>query len=183
MEAKEGLKMTHMTKENLIELYKTTLEQARHHDTINMQAFVGIGVIIPVFLTAIGFLFSTDSVLASAFVTKVVKYALLFLAVGIAYLFVNFTCREDEAMRRCRKVCEGIEGELQRLNNTAKGPDGKDGSKESHELLIGAQLNKNVHPWRRDWRKEGKKRFWISSVLAIIVLVGLGFLLFCGLAP
>jgi len=46
---------------HLIELYKTTLEEFRHHDTAQIQAYMGFGIIIPLFLAAIGLLFGHNS--------------------------------------------------------------------------------------------------------------------------
>jgi hypothetical protein len=44
----------------LIKLYKTTLEESRHHDTVNLQILAAVIVVAALFLAAIGYLFNKD---------------------------------------------------------------------------------------------------------------------------
>ena len=57
-------------KNELMNHYKVALEYFYHHDTINMQIYMAFGIVISLFLTAIGLIFNDDFPLRLVVLTK-----------------------------------------------------------------------------------------------------------------
>jgi hypothetical protein len=165
-------------RKELIELYKATLEELRHHGTINTQAFIGLAIMIPVFLTAISFLLGSDSPICSGIIH--VKRGILALACLLAIFFAMATWRMNTRFDACNKVLKNIEDELKVDQRTS-------GTSQFEGLLIRSELNEIWVEKRLTKEipiKIGGKTWLISWIyivyilVAVVALVGLGFLLF-----
>lgn len=152
-----------MDRKELIELYKTTLEEARHHDTINMQIFVALGVVISLFLAAIGLFFAKDFPLRYVCCAKA-GILVLFLAVEV--FFYSAFYRINKKFKACDEVREKIETELLK------------GTPELNSLLIGLELSK-----MDDNNCYARHRFTIYIVAGLVALITLGLLLFVFIRP
>lgn len=163
------MKTTH-----LIELYKATLEELRHQDTVHTQAFLGIGVVALVILAAAGFLLASDSPVVEEYLGHV-RIGLLVVAILIA-AFCGFTlCRLHKRFEVCIGILRDIEGRLS--NAMATGTDEIMLSEsELNDLLIRRQFDKiPLEKWL-----EGKL-YGVYVVLGILFLIALGFLLLGGI--
>jgi hypothetical protein len=152
----KGGKTTVANKE-LIELYKTTLEELRHYDATNTQGYVGIVIVIPIFLTAVSFLLGENSPVGAQSVLSV-KWGLFILALLFTGFFVYARLRLNQRVVVCNNVLKKIEARLI-ANSIPKA------------LLIRGRLNKT--------RTDGfltNKVLGIQLVLWIYVLTALAFL-------
>jgi hypothetical protein len=144
---------------HLIELYKTTLEELRHHDTINHQILAASGVVFSLFVAAIGFLFSRDFHLQYVCWVKI-GILVVFLVVELFFGFAYW--RRLKQLEACEKVRNNIEDKLKL---------------EFVGSLIGSELRKLEEKWKcwewyRNWRRT------IYLVVAILAFIALGVLLF-----
>jgi hypothetical protein len=119
-------------RKELIELYKATLEEKRHHDRTIMQIFIALIVGISIFIAAIASLFSGDSSLHFVVGAKVGVVA-IFVLVEIFFLFAFK--RIDARFRTCDKVRREVEKRLLNNVNAAK-------ISEFSGILIGQELDK-----------------------------------------
>ena len=149
----------------LIELYKVTIEEWHHQERIYVQAFVGLGIIIPVFLAAISFFFSRDSYLRLEYI-HLVRWAIFSIAVIIGVFFIVLTLRIDGRFVVCRRVSNEIEEKLRKLHGTPF-------SLKMDNLLIKAEVNK-----RRFDKIIGNYRLYVYIVIGLFCLVGFWFFLF-----
>jgi hypothetical protein len=143
----------------LIELYKTILEELRHHDTINHQIWAASAVVFSVFVAAIGFLFSRDFHLQYVLGVKIgilLSFTVIEAVFGFAYW------RRLKQLEACKKVRDNIEDKL-KLEFTGS--------------LIGSKL-KVLEEKYKCWEWYIKLRVWLYSLAAILFLAGLAFLLF-----
>jgi len=158
-----------MDRKELIELYKTTLEELRHHDTINHQILAALAVVFSLFVAAISFLFAKDFPLRYICCAKV-GILVFFL---VAELFFGFA-----VWRRLKqlKVCEEVRKNIEERLTVDKGTEG---TSEFDGLLIGAELRKLDEQWK--WYREHRLIFY--GVVALILWVALGILLFVFIKP
>ena len=145
-------------KSHLIELYKTTLEEARHHDTINMQIFMALGIVFSLFLVAISFIFSI---------------LVLFGATEGFFGFVFY--RYKKYFEACAKVSKEIEGSLTVDKRTR-------GTSEFDGLLIGPKLREIVDK-SRCLNCYSKHRLEVYIGAGVVALLVLGLLLFVLMEP
>lgn len=157
-------------RKELIELYKLTLEQGRHHNTMRMQMFMAAGVVSTLLLAAIGYFFNKDFPLSQQYVGWVKAGILVFFAVMECF-FLRAFCRNSGCFTVCNCVSKNIEEKIK---------DGKKtiGKSEFEGLLIDNKL-----------RELGKKcevckcyrEVGLYFEAAILFLAGLAFLLFCAI--
>ena len=141
----------------LIELYKATLEELRHYDATNTQVYVGIVIVIPIFLTAVSFLLGENSPVGAQSVLGV-KWGLFILALLFASFFVQARFRLSKRVEVCNGLLKKIEARL--IANYVP-----------RALLISGQLNRG--------KTEGflaNKVLGIQVVLWIYVLTALAML-------
>jgi hypothetical protein len=111
----------------LIELYKATLEELRHYDTTNTQAYIGVVIVIPIFLTAATFLLGEGSPISPQSILGV-KWGILILAFIFTIFFAQARFRLNKRVEICIDVLNEIEEKL------------KESSIPENLLIIG-QLN------------------------------------------
>ena len=152
-------------KKELIELYKITLEELRHHDRIYWQALIGLGVIITVFLAVISFLFGKDTPLSSEAVYSA-KWALLSFAIFLAVIFALAIYRINSRAKISQEVIRKIECTLRGKQNTEE-------TSELDGLLVRRELDKaKFDKWF------AKYRFCFYIPVGVLFLIGLWYFLF-----
>ncbi len=159
-----------MDRKELIELYKTTLEEFRHHDRIYVQALVGVAIIVPAFLVAVGFLFGGDSPVHSEYVPYV-KWGIFGLTILLAgFLWWNLY-RINERLKVCSNVIGNIESKLLEAK-TIDETDEAAKTSELSRLLVKRELEKIKV------KRFGQMRFWVYLFTVVAAFVALGLLLF-----
>ena len=153
-----------MDKKELIDLYKTTLEEFRHHDTAQIQAYIGLGIIIPFFLASIGLLLGRSSPVHTDYI-NIVKVGIFIFAIFVTAFFWWFSYRINKRFEACEKVREEIENLL----------EAEEGSK-----LDGVLVAREIANF------QGNKRFteirlWIYIPVSIVMLIAFGLFLFMAL--
>ena len=163
-------------KSHLIELYKTTLEEARHHDTINMQIFMALGIVFSLFLVAISFIFSRDFPLRQECVYWFSVRAGILVLFGAAEGFFGFVFyRYKKYFEACAKVSKEIEGSLTVDKRTR-------GTSEFDGLLIGPKLREIDDKSRcLNWYSKHRLKVYIGA--GVVALLVLGLLLFVLMEP
>ncbi len=163
-------------RDQLIELYKTTLEEARHHDTINMQMFMALSVVISLLLVAVSLLFGKDSPVPPEYFT-LVKVGILVLFGAGEGLFYQAFCRMHRHFWVCGKVSEKIGEKLKKLANDQN----TKGAFNLNGLLVHEELRKSGEGEKicnEEWKWYRRPRLIVYGVAAIIAFVALGLLLF-----
>ena len=154
-----------LTKNQLIELYKTTRGEFHHHNATYIQACIGLAIIIPVFLTAISLLFDKDFPLRSEYLYST-KWVIFVLVIILVAFFAVGIYRISGRVTTCKEVSRRIENRLIGIENTEQGHT-------LERLLIGKELDKNKFD---NWF--GNHRFYFYIPLGLLAFVALGFLLF-----
>jgi len=152
-----------MDDDKLLELYKTTLEEIRHHDTINMQIMAALGVVITLFVNAIGLFFSRDFPLRHILFAKIGFLALFALILALFY----FSFRRIEGyFQASQKVMDKIKEELKKNKN-----ERQKGITEDMLIKVDSQDDYS------------RNRFCIYIILAISFMFLLAFFLFVFIKP
>lgn len=150
---------------DLIQLYSATLEELRHHERTYVQAFIGMAILIPVFLAAIGLLFGPDTPLLDEYIVSVKVVVFIALVLLIAF-FWTVIHRLNRRFTVCRDTLKAIETKLREIKNADKDSTLKG-------LLIAEQLaEKSFDTWFI------KPRFYIYVPLTILALIIVGIFLF-----
>lgn len=149
----------------LIQLYKTTLEELRHHDRVYWQALLGFAIISSVFLAAISFLLGEDSPVRQEYLLTV-KRGIFSLVIPLTLLFVLAISRINIRLKVSLGVIRRIESRLRAVENTGQGS-------ELDGLLVREELDKSKFD---NWF--AKYRFFFYIPLGLLVLVALGLLIF-----
>lgn len=147
-----------MDRKELTELYKIAREAQHHADTINMQIYMALGVVMSLFLVAIGFIFSPDFPLRREYVI----YPFL-VKVGILLAF-GFT--ECVFYRSFRLRAQDFQKWAEVIKKTAD----KLPTETNEGLLIREDPSKTAD--------EDKKRLRWYKLFFIVVFIALGLLLF-----
>ena len=118
-----------MTGTNLMELYNITLEELRHYRTIYVQSFISLGIIAPIFLASIAYLFGDNSPILKDCV-NFVKWAIFILLILVLAFYFWTLRRYDSRIKKSIRVMRNIETKIRTEKPDANG------------LLIGEALNK-----------------------------------------
>ena len=152
-------------REKLIELYKITLEELRHQETIYVHAFIGLGILIPVFLTGVSFLFGGESPLRQEYVCWV-KWIVFLLALGLGAFFLVVILRINGRFKVCREVAKRIETILIPVVDSKE-------VQEVDKVLIRRELDKGKFD---NWFS--RIRLFIYVAIGLLGLAGVGFFIF-----
>ncbi len=152
-------------REELIELYKTTLEELRHQEWLYVQAIVGTAILIPAFLIAIGFLFGSDSLVYLQYVpwVKGIIFGLAILLAGFLGLAIY---RINKRFEACNNVAEAIESKLRSVKTPEE-------TSEFDGLLVREALNKIEVD-----KRFGRIRFRFYIPIIVVAFIVLGLVLF-----
>lgn len=101
---------------HLIELHNTTLEELRHRDTLHVQAFIGIAVLLSTLLAAMSFLLGKNSPIATEYFMHV-KIGTFIVVIIVVSFFIFTLHRFHLRFDVCISVILKIEAKL--LNATA----------------------------------------------------------------
>lgn len=147
--------------DQLIELYKVTLEELRQHRAIYVQSFIGLGIGVPILLTAISFLFGYDSPIKDQHIAFT-KWGIFIGVLLFICLYFWTLSRYSKRMKVCKEVLRRIEHKLSNTN--------------LENILISRELDniKSETCW-------AKIRFWIYIPMAFVALVLFWLLLFKGI--
>lgn len=144
-------------KRDLIELHKIARQAQQHADTINMQFYLALGIVISLFLAGIGFIFSPDFPLRQGCVYNVLtKLGILFLFGFTEWVFYRSFRLRAEDFQKWSKVIGKTAEKLP--NETTEG------------LLIEEDPNKTA--------EADKKRLGAYKIVFIVAFIGLGLFLF-----
>ncbi len=150
--------MDNAEKNRIIELHKIARESHNHHDTINMQIYLALGVVISLFLAGVGFIFSRDFPLRQ----ESVFYVILTKSV----ILVLFGITEWYFCRAFRDRAKAFEQWDEVISKTAN----KLPEETSEGLLIGADPHETAD--------SNKKRLLWYMVFFIVAFIALGVFLF-----
>jgi hypothetical protein len=154
----------------LIELYKTTLEELHHQETVYVQACVGLAIMIPAFLAAISFLFGEESPVPLAYV-NLTKWGTFVLAMLLTTFFSLVIYRINGVFGVCLQVIRNIESKLLKTEMGEKTEVAK--TPELNGLLIRMELGKIMFP---SWFH--KERFWFYIPIGVLAVIGFWYFLF-----
>jgi len=155
--------------DHLIELYKTAREEFHQQERTYVQAFIGLGILIPVFIGAISLLFGKDTPLDLVYITPV-KIGIFLFVIIVAAFFLIITLRINGRFKVCKKTCHSIEKQLYEEENTEE-------CSKLKGLLIGEELEEGKAD---NWF--GRYRFWFYIPLGLAALVAMGLFLFMFIA-
>ena len=97
----------------LIELYKTTLEELRHHDRVNVELFVGMAIAISGLVAAAAYLLSSNGLAKETWCCRLAVKIGLFLVAGLmGGFFALTTVRLRKRFDACISTLQLIEGKL-----------------------------------------------------------------------
>ncbi len=105
-----------MNKDELLEIYQASLADLRHHDSIYWQAFLAIGVVVPIFIGVVSLLFSSESIVNQDYNTGV-KIGILLAAILSIALSAITILRLNSRIRTCKKTLRTIEDNLIELDS------------------------------------------------------------------
>ena len=99
----------HVDKNKLLELYSIVLEEARHHDRLYTQTWIGGVIALGIFLAVLSSAFEVITVLT---LKRLLVLSALVLGYLMALAFYWSTCRHGREGRECRNIARNIEGIL-----------------------------------------------------------------------
>lgn len=167
-DTKGKIKKMNINRPTLIELYKTTLEELRHHDRVYWQALLGFALISSVYLAAISFLLGEDSPVRREYLLTV-KVGIFSLIIPLTILFALSISRIGIRLKISVGVIRRIEGRLRAVENTGQGF-------ELDGLLVREELDKaKFDSWF------GRKRFWFYIPIGVLAFIALWLFLFIAL--
>ena len=100
----------HVDKKQLMELYKISLEEARHRDRLYTQTWIAVAISASVFVAAFGFLFKQISVIFECYMTAF-RIGLISLGTFLGLFFTYSVFR----LAREKKICWDVAGNIERM--------------------------------------------------------------------
>lgn len=155
-----------MQKKELIELYKIALERFYHHDTILTQSYIGLAIVIPVFLAATGYLLGKNSPVPSCNIDPV-KWGLLILACLLSGFYWNNSFKIHKAFKAYERVITRIADEIVK----------QESSVEIADLLVDNELDKTK---AREVFLQKQFSSYLTVNILILIAFGLFLFLFLG---
>ena len=116
---------------HLIELYKTTLEELRHHDRVHVEVLAGIVIAVSVVVAGTPFVLGQDSPIADTW-QPFIKAGIFLFAVVAGLFFAYLSGRLHQGQQACILILQSIEAKL--LGQSEQELDG---------LLIKKELGKS----------------------------------------
>ena len=146
-------------KNELMNHYKVALEYFYHHDTINMQIYMAFGIVISLFLAAIGLIFSRDFPLCQECVYVVLtKVGVLALFGSMLFYFCHAFQNRAKTFAKYAKIIQTITDSSELKEEVDKG------------LLFKADLCETT--------KQNKRRLCLYKIFSVIAFISLALFLF-----
>jgi hypothetical protein len=146
----------------LLELYRTTLEELRHHERIYTYLVTGMVLIIPILISGYGFLFSGDLLIKPEYINQV-KWSLIIILIMLFFFFWVLIFRLERKRRLCTNILKKIETKLKNTSNNF----------EFEGILIASEFHRKSF----DMFVE-KNRIFIYIAVNIIAIITLWYGLF-----